>query len=67
VRRGVVREPRIPPDVRLIEMATEGIGAFYRLHVGSGVPCGCNLMGPDLGCDVGQALYRLSAKERAAS
>lgn len=65
MRRGVVREPRIPPDVRLVELAVEGIPAWYRLHVGENLSCSCNLMGADPECDVGHALHRLSTAARA--
>lgn len=60
----VTRNPRIPADERLVELALEGIPAWFRLHVSQGLPCSCGLMGPGADCDVGTALYRLSASAR---
>jgi hypothetical protein len=60
-----LREPRIPPDERLVELVLEGIGAWFRLHTSEPVSCGCNMMGPDAACDVGHSLWRLSARARA--
>lgn len=63
--RPLTAHPFVPADERLVELALEGIDAWYRLHVGGGETCGCNLMGAEVGCNVGEALYRLSSRARA--
>jgi hypothetical protein len=36
---------------------------WYRDHVTSGLPCACNVSGPEPGCAVGEALYRVQEQE----
>lgn len=55
----------VPGDERLVELSLEGVPAWFRLHVGQGLPCSCSLMGPGADCDAGYALHRLSASARA--
>ncbi len=67
MKLGVPRNPRIPDDERLVELMNVGISDFYALHVVESLTCYCGVYGPDLTCDLGHALQRLSLSARAGT
>ncbi len=67
MKLGVPRTPRIPDDSRLVELMTEGIENWYALHVVESMECYCGVYGPDLTCELGHALQRLSLSARAGT
>ncbi len=63
--RGVTRMPRIPPDVRLAELAFEGCEQWFTRHVRESLTCYCGHVEADPLCDRGVALFRLSVAAKA--
>jgi hypothetical protein len=60
VKAGVIRTPRIPADIRLVELASVGLEGFFALHATESLTCLCTKAGPEVTCDLGWALHRLS-------
>ncbi len=64
---GVRKRATTPlPDRRTLELAVTPIESWFRYHAAESFVCECAPAGaPDETCNVGMALYRLSASARA--
>lgn len=58
------RAVRLPvDDQRLAEVARLGPAGWFRDHAMHSLTCGCAITEAEIGCDVGEALARLAARE----